>query len=316
MSDKLKITGVLSQGYGIIPKMLMKDKELSIEAKGIYAYIASYAGNGSTAFPSVNLICSDLNISENRFHKHKVVLIEKGYIQVEQERTGKGMFKRNIYTINSVLMPREVPDVVEPTRQNEVTDNSSPTRQYPGMDNPSMDNPGMENDVYINNSLNNNSSNNNSINNNNNNKEKEKEVVVVVPEKNVFQIYQENFGMMNPLVTEEIMHWENDLGPELVMEAMKRAALNQKPFSWSIGIMKNWALKNIKSVAEAEAADVAYSNQSRRSSNFRGGTPKAEKLPEWAKETQPIEDEMMSDDKQRAFEERLKRFRTGESVAE
>lgn len=71
MSDKLRVEGVFSKGYGIIPKLVMQDQDLSIEAKSIYAYFASYAGNGTTAFPSVSKIIYDLNIGEERFYKHR-----------------------------------------------------------------------------------------------------------------------------------------------------------------------------------------------------------------------------------------------------
>lgn len=308
MDDTLKVTGVLSQGYGVIPKLIMKDTDLSIEAKAIYAYIASYAGNGSTAFPSIKLICTDLEITENRFHRHKKPLVEKGYIQISRERNEKGTFERNVYTINSVIVKEQAQDVVHPTRQNEGLDTKEPTRQNPGMDKPSMDSPGMENRVTNNNSINNNSLNNNSI-TNNNNKEKGP---VAVPEKNAFQIYQENFGMLSPIVTEEIMHWEKDVGSELVIEAMKRAALNQKPFSWAVGIMRNWVKKNIQTIEQAEADDVSFlNNQQLKRNKYRGGAQKIEKEPEWLNKEQASEEELVPEDVQAKFEERLKRFREG-----
>lgn len=96
MSDRLiDITG----GYGSVYKKVMKDTELSIEAKAIYAYLTSYAGGKDTAFPSVSLICHELNISKNRFYNHRKELVEKEIISVKRERTDNG-FSKNIYTIN------------------------------------------------------------------------------------------------------------------------------------------------------------------------------------------------------------------------
>ncbi len=96
MSDRLiDITG----GYGSVYKKVMKDTELSIEAKAIYAYLTSYAGGKDTAFPSVSLICHELNISKNRFYNHRKELVEKEIISVRRERTDNG-FSKNIYTIN------------------------------------------------------------------------------------------------------------------------------------------------------------------------------------------------------------------------
>jgi DnaD/phage-associated family protein len=165
--DELIGEGIMSKGYGIIPKLIMKDKSLSIEAKGIYAYIASYAGAGTTAFPSVDLICGDLQISENRFHKNKKLLIDYGYIEVKRVRDKAGEFGRNVYTIKQTISPPTLQfEGMVPTLQFE---GMVPTLQIPGMDIPSMDIPGMEIEGTNNNSLNINSINNNNVKNNSSN---------------------------------------------------------------------------------------------------------------------------------------------------
>ncbi|MCG1842960.1 DnaD domain protein [Staphylococcus epidermidis] len=96
MSDRLiDITG----GYGTVYKEVLKDKNLSIEAKAIYSYLSSYAGGKDTAFPSIGLICHELNISEKRFYKHRKELLDKNIISKTRERTNNG-FSKAIYTIN------------------------------------------------------------------------------------------------------------------------------------------------------------------------------------------------------------------------
>lgn len=96
MTEKLiDITG----GYGTVYKAVMKNPELSIEAKAIYSYLATYAGGKEIAFPSIKLICHELNISEKRFYKHRKELIEKEIISTHRERTNNG-FSKTIYTIN------------------------------------------------------------------------------------------------------------------------------------------------------------------------------------------------------------------------
>ena len=50
--DQLLVEGINCMGYGIIPKYVMLDPDLTIEAKAIYAYFCSFAGSGNTAFPS------------------------------------------------------------------------------------------------------------------------------------------------------------------------------------------------------------------------------------------------------------------------
>lgn len=101
LQDKLEIEGVNSNGYGIMPKIVMQDNRLTIESKAIYAYIVSYAGAGSSAFPSVRKILSDLQISEKRFYKHRKLLIECNYITVRAIRNEKNEIVKNLYTLIS-----------------------------------------------------------------------------------------------------------------------------------------------------------------------------------------------------------------------
>lgn len=99
LSDKLEIEGVNSNGYGIMPKLVMQDNRLTIEAKAIYAYIVSFAGAGSTAFPSLKKILADLSISKNRFYKHRKLLIDCNYITVRAIKNEKNEIVKNLYTL-------------------------------------------------------------------------------------------------------------------------------------------------------------------------------------------------------------------------
>lgn len=90
---------ILRDGYGYSPKKITRDASLSIEAKAIYAYLASFADEEGKAYPGIELICHELNISENRFHKHKKQLIDHGYISVYRERKESG-WGNNIYCLS------------------------------------------------------------------------------------------------------------------------------------------------------------------------------------------------------------------------
>ncbi len=103
----LKQEDLLSKGYGIIPKLMMKDTRLSVESKAIYAYLCSYCGAGNTAFPSVALICHDLEISERRYQKHLKQLKDMGYVTVKRERKANG-FSNNIYTLPKTVSVQNV----------------------------------------------------------------------------------------------------------------------------------------------------------------------------------------------------------------
>ena len=144
MIDKLILEGVNKKGYGNIPKLVMKDEQLTIEAKAIYAYFCSYAGGGtSEVFPSIDLICKDLGISENRLFKHRKLLVERGYISIKREKKDKG-WSKNIYTIHQTVHLQNV-----------------------GIQNKGIQNEGIQNEGIQNEGTNKNSSINNSINNNN-----------------------------------------------------------------------------------------------------------------------------------------------------
>jgi hypothetical protein len=109
LKHTLKYDGIRAKGFGIIVKYAMADKKLSIEAKTIYAYLCSYAGNGNTAFPGVKTIISHLNISENRYYRHFPQLINQKYISKTSQKTkDKNTFANNVYTILDKRVPIKV----------------------------------------------------------------------------------------------------------------------------------------------------------------------------------------------------------------
>ena len=104
MRDLIKGFDINSAGYGIIPKLVMLDRDLHVTAKAIYAYFCSYTGAGDTCFPSRKKICYDLNISFETFTKHLKTLITSGYVKVEQIKEN-GRFSHNLYTLSSSILP-------------------------------------------------------------------------------------------------------------------------------------------------------------------------------------------------------------------
>ncbi|HOJ12375.1 MAG TPA: DUF6017 domain-containing protein [Clostridiales bacterium] len=96
LKDMLRIEGINSKGFGIIPKVVMFDPDLSIEAKTIYAYFCSLAGNGTTAFPNRDTILFYLNITKDYYYKHFNQLKEQEFIKVERN---SNFPYNNIYTL-------------------------------------------------------------------------------------------------------------------------------------------------------------------------------------------------------------------------
>lgn len=100
LENLLIVEGVNAQGYGTIPKLVMKDRRLTPQAKAIYAYFCSYAGCGSTAFPKASQIMYDLNISNKTYYRHFELLTKFGYITVVRMRKEGSKFDNNIYKLN------------------------------------------------------------------------------------------------------------------------------------------------------------------------------------------------------------------------
>jgi|GEM_PF-2025704 len=135
IKDVLKIEGVNAKGYGIIGKLVMQDKRLSIEAKAIYAYFRSYAGAGTTAFPGVKRIVEDLGISENRYYRHFKLLKQNDYIRVEQIMQRGGKYSHNVYTLVDNPQPIAESDAVVEIKskfQNPISANEAPSLQNDG----------------------------------------------------------------------------------------------------------------------------------------------------------------------------------------
>lgn len=98
-ADVLQVEGINSKGFGTIPKLVMQDRRLTIQAKAIYAYFCSYAGAGRTAFPSRSKILYDLDIGKKAYYRHFNLLKKHGYIKCHQERSN-GRFIKNIYVLS------------------------------------------------------------------------------------------------------------------------------------------------------------------------------------------------------------------------
>jgi hypothetical protein len=119
LPDQLKIEGINCKGFGVLPKYVMLDQDLTIDAKTIYAYFCSFAGNGTSTFPSRDRILSDLSMNKNAYYKHFKLLTDQGYLTVEQEhhKGGRGDgFARNVYTL--VSNPKKFSEQPEDNKDN------------------------------------------------------------------------------------------------------------------------------------------------------------------------------------------------------
>lgn len=108
---------------------------------------------------------------------------------------------------------------------------------------------------------------------------------------NPYLLYQQSFGVLNSTTSQDISHWVDDLGAEVVCEAMKRAAFDQKGYRYAQGIMRSWANRNITTMEQVAADDVRYESNKRQQSprqNNYGKPYKTESVTNWDEVAPPV----------------------------
>ena len=248
----LEVEGINAQGFGTIAKMVMLDQRLTIEAKAIYSYFCSYAGGGSTAFPSVSKIVYDLKISKTRYYKHFDSLVECGYISVRQNKEGN-KFANNIYTLNTNPVPRP---------QNKETELSCPQNEY-------TQNEHTQNvDTNINNI---------NINNFNNilddvDDKRAREVEEVANEYKNYsskKITPVNLKSLNKLL--------DVVDKELLLYAIQKLEDVEKPMTYLKAIIKDYMKNNISTVKQAIEYDKVF-KEKKNKSNKKNKSERKQKL--------------------------------------
>lgn len=97
------------------------------------------------------------------------------------------------------------------------------------------------------------------------------------------EFYQKNFGPTSPFIAQSLIHWVNDLGEALVIEAMKRA-LERSKLSWGYvkSILQAWANKGIHTLEQVQAEDIVFKNNQQEKLHVNSG--RGEIVPEWFEE--------------------------------
>jgi hypothetical protein len=99
LSNSIELSGIFSEGYGVVPKKLMKAKDLKASTKLLLCYLLSYTGAGMECFPPINQITSDTGISKRTVISCINEAIKNGYLAKTQKQRGRGIGKMNIYTL-------------------------------------------------------------------------------------------------------------------------------------------------------------------------------------------------------------------------
>ncbi|EEM89503.1 MULTISPECIES: DnaD domain-containing protein [Bacillus cereus group] len=74
----------------------------------------------------------------------------------------------------------------------------------------------------------------------------------------IFSFYENNFGILNSFIAENISQWVNDTSEELVQAAMERALKQQKKWNYAEGILKQWVNNNVKTLKDVDALETEY----------------------------------------------------------
>ena len=99
--SKVRIEGLESLGYGMIPKLVMIDERLDIKAKAIYAYFCVFTGSGQNAYPKLKNILFHLGIVNDTYYKHFNTLLKLNYIKAEQRQINGKLSVNDYYLISN-----------------------------------------------------------------------------------------------------------------------------------------------------------------------------------------------------------------------
>ena len=274
---RLQSTSILSDGYGLIPKKISRDKALTMEAKAIYGYLASFAGTGGYCYPSKELMISELGTTEKRFNKNIKILKEHGYIKVHKRRKGN----RNDSNLYELLM--DIRDIE--IAKKEFDTSRFDSGQFDRVQNDSGQFDSVQNDPPNINSLNSNSINNNSSKNskyidkeNSPNKLKEFRI-----------LYEQNIGLINGITAEYLIELSETIDVNLFKRAIEIATDKGKcNLGYIKGIIKQWLDANIRTLEQLEAYKLQQEQSKQKGVKTNGSSTKRTKQFE---QQIPVDDE-------------------------
>ncbi|MBJ8022402.1 DnaD domain-containing protein [Bacillus cereus] len=224
-----------SKNYTTINNTGLRDERLSWKAKGILAYILSLPDDWVFYMEEISTHAKD-GIDSLRVGMKE--LKKFGYVRRFPVKNEKG----KITSWETIIY--EVPQVENPHMEN-------PLVEKPQMEVPFMENPTLLSTKEL------------STNKQNTN---------IQSSSSIFSFYENNFGILNSFIAESISQWVNDTSEELVQAAMERALKQQKKWNYAEGILKQWVNKNIRTLADVNAAEIEFKNKGKKGANRNGNT--------------------------------------------
>ena len=100
--------------------------------------------------------------------------------------------------------------------------------------------------------------------------------------QNLIELYQANFGIVKPILYDDLKADLKDYGLELIIEAVKRAVKRQREYAYAQGILKSWNRSGIKTLEQAKAEEVSFQNKSQNNQNKFQQQKPVKKAPNWS----------------------------------
>ena len=283
MSEKTEVkienSSILSNGYGLIPRAIMRDKSISIGAKGLYAYLASFAGSKLVCYPTRDTIMDELRIAKNTFNKYTNELQNNGYIKIERNRSTNGKLTNNIYHL---IHDKRVVDNSKPRLKNCDMDNQPGTKNCdmdknigntesePRLKNCDMDK-SVENTTNLTMSQNltepclkicDTNSNNNNINSNYVCIDEQENKTADNSISEFKKLYEQNIGVVYPIKAQWLIGLSKEIDIHLFKRAIEICAENEKMSnSYLNGILRKWRDKNITTYEQLKTYELGVRNK-------------------------------------------------------
>ena len=112
--------------------------------------------------------------------------------------------------------------------------------------------------------------------------------------QNLIELYQANFGIVKPILYDDLKADLADYGLELIIEAVKRAVKRQREYAYAQGILKSWNRSGIKTLEQAKAEEVSFQNKSQNNQNKFQQQKPVKKAPNWSNQIFEKDEETMT----------------------
>ena len=128
--------------------------------------------------------------------------------------------------------------------------------------------------------------------------------------ENVFEFYQQNFGILSPFVQQDMLYWIQDIGHELVLEALKRTLEQNKEYGYAKRIMQSWVKKGVDTLEKAMAERVQYVRSFDKKTNSYPRTGRVAPVPDWAVNQNETKETKLSPEEEQKLREQLNTLRS------